>query len=121
VTDATATARAFADAYRRRDRATAAALMAPDFRFTSPYDDALDAAAWFERCWPPGDRQRDYVEEACFAQGELAVLSYSVTGDAGLRFRNTELLRVQGGQVAAVTVFFGPSTRDGTFVPQVPG
>lgn len=39
-------------AYRSKDRATVEALLTDDFTFTSPYDDAIGKAVYFERCWP---------------------------------------------------------------------
>ncbi|WP_371132660.1 DUF4440 domain-containing protein, partial [Phenylobacterium sp.] len=44
-------ARALYAAFMKQDRAAAEALLAPDFRFTSPYDDHIDREAWFDRCW----------------------------------------------------------------------
>jgi hypothetical protein len=41
-------------AYRVNDRNTVEAVLTEDFRFTSPYDDALDKATYFERCWDTG-------------------------------------------------------------------
>src|SRR5688572_18322604 len=38
-------------AYRAKDRAAIEQLIAKDFRFTSPYDDHIDRAAYFARCW----------------------------------------------------------------------
>src|SRR5438876_6720026 len=39
-------------AYRTKDRKVLEDGLAEDFTFTSPYDDAIDKAAYFERCWP---------------------------------------------------------------------
>ena len=39
-------------AYRSKDRLAVERVFADDFRFTSPYDDAIDKTACFERCWP---------------------------------------------------------------------
>ena len=48
--------RAQFEAYRDRRRDDSEALLAPDFTFTSPYDDAISRDDFFARCWPPGDR-----------------------------------------------------------------
>jgi ketosteroid isomerase-like protein len=45
------TIRALFAAYRANDRNAVADMFTDDFRFTSPYDDAIDKAAYFERCW----------------------------------------------------------------------
>jgi len=86
--------------YVRGDRATAESLIGEDFVFTSPQDDHIDRAAFFERCFPTRDR---------FAYQELKRLA--VTGDdvfvmyecqlreTGERYRNAELLTVCGGRI----------------------
>lgn len=38
--------------YIEQDRDAADRLLADDFVFTSPQDDHIDKAAWFERCMP---------------------------------------------------------------------
>src|ERR1700704_3599855 len=43
-------------AYREGDRATAEGLVAEDFVFTSPQDDHIDRAAFFEQCFPTSER-----------------------------------------------------------------
>ncbi|WP_406734014.1 hypothetical protein [Streptomyces sp. NBC_01794] len=40
--------------YRSQDRAAAVPLYADDFTFTSPQDDHIDKAAFFDRCFPTG-------------------------------------------------------------------
>src|SRR5260370_637676 len=44
--------RSYFAAYKTRDRKALEDAFADDFTFTSPYDDAIDKAAYFERCWP---------------------------------------------------------------------
>jgi hypothetical protein len=95
--------RAFYRAYQARERDAVGRLMAPEFRFTSPYDDAIDRETWFERCWAPGDQ-----------------LTYKVAVGRGKSFRNTELLRVRDGLVASVHVFFGETFSNGKFAAQTP-
>ena len=49
-------------AFQAQDRATAERLLAQDFTFSSPRDDRIDRAAYFERCWPnaaPAARVQD--------------------------------------------------------------
>ena len=38
-------------AYLANDRQQVSDALAEDFRFTSPFDDDLDKATYFERCW----------------------------------------------------------------------
>ena len=39
-------------AYETSDRGLIEPLIAEEFSFTSPYDEAIDRVAYFERCWP---------------------------------------------------------------------
>jgi ketosteroid isomerase-like protein len=116
----TATIRASYQAYRARDRAAFAALLAPGFRFTSPYDDALDEELYFERCWPHSERFLEHVVERVVGDGDGAYVTYRARVAGGKEFRNTEYFTFDGALIASVTVFFGPSWRDGRFVPQEP-
>jgi ketosteroid isomerase-like protein len=50
--------RALFAAYRADDRASVENSFTEDFRFTSPYDDRIDKATYFERCW----RVSDWIE-----------------------------------------------------------
>ena len=45
-------------AYLANDRQAVEDALTEDFRFTSPYDDAIDKATYFERCW----RNADWIE-----------------------------------------------------------
>jgi hypothetical protein len=45
-------------AYNAKDRATIEGLLTSTFTFTSPYDDAIDRATYFQRCWSMSDRIR---------------------------------------------------------------
>ncbi|MGZ3311677.1 MAG: nuclear transport factor 2 family protein [Xanthobacteraceae bacterium] len=59
-------------AYRSKDRGTVEALLTDDLTFTSPYDDAIDKAAYFERCWPNSERIRTHLLEKILEQGSEA-------------------------------------------------
>ena len=45
-------------AYRAKDRTMIEELLTDDFTFTSPWDDNIDKAAYFAKCWPNCERQR---------------------------------------------------------------
>ena len=47
-----AVARGCFQAYVDKDRAATEALVATDYRFTSPIDNALDRKTYFTHCWP---------------------------------------------------------------------
>ena len=113
-----AVVRGLFDAFRERRRADAEALIGADFTFTSPYDDAISRAAYFERCWPNGDHFREFRIERLAADPDGVFVTYFCTTDEGKSFRNTEYVRVKANQVTSVDVYFGASYRDGKFVPQ---
>jgi ketosteroid isomerase-like protein len=105
--DRAATARALFDAFAQADRAAAERLIADDFRFTSPNDDALDRAGYFEVCWPNAGTVRDFDLRHVATEGDRVFVTYEARNPAGHRFRNTELLLVRDGRVRAVEVYFG--------------
>ncbi|MGY4396742.1 hypothetical protein ACVWZA_001927 [Sphingomonas sp. UYAg733] len=112
--------RAQCEAFRDRRRADSEALLADDFTFTSPYDDAIDRAAFFERCWPNGDRFTSFDIERVTSDAQGAFVTYLVTADGGAQFRNTEYLTVHDGQIHSVDVYFGASYEAGKFVAKPP-
>jgi ketosteroid isomerase-like protein len=103
-------------AYRSKDRATVEELLTDDFTFTSPYDDAIDKAAYFERCWPNSERIRTHALEKIFEQGNEAFVLYKCVTNDGDEFRNTEFFTFAGDQVRQINVYFGATYRNGSFV-----
>ncbi|MFJ2236355.1 nuclear transport factor 2 family protein [Streptomyces sp. NPDC087859] len=99
--------------YRSQDREAAFALYAEDFTFTSPRDDHIDKAAFFERCFPTADR---FTEQRLLhvvpADGELVLVHYEYELTTGSRYRNVEAITVRDGLVREVQVFFGGEVGD---------
>src|SRR6266481_851518 len=64
-------ARASYLAYVNKDRAAIEALIADDFHFTSPLDNRLDRATYFERCWPNSQMMEgfDFIHTVLDGQG----------------------------------------------------
>lgn len=108
--------RAYCGAYQSENRAAAEALLAEDFRFTSPNDDAIDKATYFERCWPDRDVHHEQQIENIVVEGEQAFVTYSCTTPGGKSFRNTEFLTFSGERIASVNLYFGPTWQDGVLV-----
>lgn len=118
MTGKTDLVRSYFEAYRTGDRSVVEAALAQDFTFTSPYDDAIDRNAYFERCWPSSDLFRSIeVERICEQGGDVFVLYRCETRD-GNAFRNMELHRFRGDRLLGVEVFFGATRKDGVFAPQ---
>jgi ketosteroid isomerase-like protein len=114
----TDTAKSLFDAYQKQDRALGEKLLAKDFTFTSPYDDAIDRAAYFKRCWPTSGFFKGFVLEKVVEQGDDVFVNYKAITNDGREFRNVEVQTVKGDQIHAVNVYFGATYRDGKFVKQ---
>jgi ketosteroid isomerase-like protein len=110
--------RALFAAYMSNDRKAVENYFTGDFRFTSPYDDRIDKATYFERCW----RVSDWIErqqlEKIFVEDDEAFVTYEVTTKDGKRFRNTEFFRFAGDKISSIDVYFGAAYQDGVFVKQ---
>jgi len=110
--------RTYFGAYPAGDRAAVERVLASGFRFTSPYDDAIDAATYFQRCWPNHERMRSLTLEDLAVIGDEAFVTYLLVTHDGARIRNTERLTFDGDRIASVDVYFG-AVRDehGAFRP----
>lgn len=103
-------------AYKTKDRPLIEDLLSDDFTFTSPYDDAIDKAAYFERCWPTSGLFRSHELVWIMEEGDDVFVLYDCVMRDGARFRNTEFFTFEGEKLRRVEVFFGASWRDGKFV-----
>ena len=110
--------RAVFAAYLSNDRSVVEHALADDFRFTSPYDDNIDKATYFERCW----RNSDWIErhdlERIFVEGEEAFVTYTCVAKDGRNFRNTEFFAFEGEKIKRIDVYFGATYRNGAFIRQ---
>jgi len=109
--------RAMFAAYRDKNRKLVEDTLAHDFRFTSPWDDAIDKATYFERCWPVSERIESNEVERIFVQGDEAFVTYRVRNRTE-EFCNTEFFMFEGDRIRSIDVYFGASYRDGAFVRQ---
>lgn len=108
--------RAYLGAYESENRGAAELLLSEDFTFTSPNDDNIDRATYFERCWPQGDAARDQTIEKIVVDGDKAYVTYSCATGNGGSFRNTEFFTFTGERIASVDVYFGAAYQDGVIV-----
>jgi ketosteroid isomerase-like protein len=100
-------ARAIYEAYVRKDRGKIEALLARDFHFTSPLDNRLDRKTYFERCWPNSAKTTGFDFIHCVPFGDRVFVTYEGRNSDGHRYRNTEIVTVQNGQVVDAEVYFG--------------
>src|SRR4051794_8068647 len=96
------------EAYLAGDVATASALLADGFRFTSPQDDHIDRTAFLDRCFPTADRlvRQDILSLAAAGDGGVFIL-YEYELRTGEVHRNAEFIVVRSGQLVETQVFFG--------------
>jgi ketosteroid isomerase-like protein len=103
-------------AFRAGDRAAGEALVADDFTFTSPYDDRIDKATYFARCWPNSGHIVTQTIERIFEEDDAGFVTYQCVTTDGKYFRNTEFFTFAGDRIASVSVYFGATYRDGVLV-----
>ena len=105
-------------AYLANDRKAVEDALTNDFRFTSPYDDEIDKATYFARCW----RNTDWIErhelERIFVEGDEAFVTYKCLAKGGKNFRNTEFFSFEGDKIKRIDVYFGATYENGAFVRQ---
>jgi ketosteroid isomerase-like protein len=116
--DKSETIRALFAAYLASDREAIENCFSDDFRFTSPYDDAIDKATYFERCWRPSDWIERHEIERILVAGNEAFVTYRCLAKGGKSFRNTEFFAFDGDKISRVDVYFGATYQDGQFVKQ---
>jgi ketosteroid isomerase-like protein len=110
--------RAIFAAYMSNDRGVVEDALADDFRFTSPYDDRIDKATYFERCWRNSEWIERHELERIFVEGDEAFVTYKCTAKGGRNFRNTEFFVFDGDRVKSIDVYFGATYENGVFVKQ---
>ena len=98
--DRVAIARACYEAYVAKDRTAIEALLAENFHFTSPIDNRLDRATYFDRCWPNSQRIDGFDFIHLVPEGDKVFVTYEGQNTDGHRFRNTEIITVRSNQIA---------------------
>jgi ketosteroid isomerase-like protein len=110
--------RALFAAYRANDSKSVEDSFTDDFTFTSPYDDQIDKATYFERCWRNSDWLARQDLERVAVDGDGAFVTYRCVAKDGKSFRNTEFFAFEGERIRRIDVYFGATYQDGVFVKQ---
>ena len=106
-------AKSYYRAFERHDRDFMEKHLAPDFTFTSPFDEHIDRAAYFRRCWPQTPLHQKFDFVAVMQDGDRVFVAYDATmrmpnaTHPDARFRNAELMTFKDGLLHSVEVFFG--------------
>ena len=96
--------RSLFDAYASADRPTVERIFADDMHFTSPYDNRLDRAGYFEHCWPPPKEIDSFDIVRVAEAGDTIYVTYEAHGVG----RNTEAITFDADdRVTEVEVYFG--------------
>ena len=104
--DISAIARSCYNAYVTKDRAAIEALIADDFRFTSPLDNGLNRESYFTICWPNSTSTEGFEIVHMIEHGERVFVTYEGRSRQS-RFRNTETLTDRYVKIDDVEVYFG--------------
>jgi ketosteroid isomerase-like protein len=110
--------RAIFAAYLSNDRKAVEGFLTDDFRFTSPYDDGIDKASYFARCWRGSDWIERHELEKIVVEGNEAFVTYKCVAKGGKAFRNTEFFVFESDRVKRIDVYFGATYQNGVFVRQ---
>src|ERR1700739_2953877 len=116
--DRTRIIRAIFAASMGNDRKALEHALTEAFRFTSPYDDGIDKATYFARCWRDTGWIARHELEKIFVEGDDAYVTYRCVAKDGKSFRNTEFFSFAGDKVRRIDVYFGATYQDGVFVRQ---
>jgi ketosteroid isomerase-like protein len=104
----------FFECYLEQDLTTAQRLAADDLTFTSPQDDHINRATYFDKCFPTASRVRwQELKRIVAATDEDVFVMYEYELLSGDVHRNAELITVRDGRVTKVQVFFGGAVHPG--------
>ncbi|MGH3452862.1 MAG: nuclear transport factor 2 family protein [Nocardioidaceae bacterium] len=101
--------RMLVQSYLAQDATTADEMIADDFTFTSPQDDHIDKATFFERCFPATTQLASHrLLDVVATDGDDVFLRYEYESlQTGHRHRNVEVHTVRAGRVVEIEVYFG--------------
>ncbi|MCV9998007.1 nuclear transport factor 2 family protein [Pararhizobium sp. YC-54] len=105
--DREASVRGLFAAYLANRKDEVSDMLTEDFTFSSPRDDHIDKAAYFERCWPQPPVFRAIHIERISLEDNEALVRYRADKQDGGAFRNVEVIRFHGDRIASVDVYFG--------------
>jgi ketosteroid isomerase-like protein len=94
-------------AYESGDRRVVEECLTDDFTFYSPADVGIDRATYFERCWPNSELIEAFEFKRLVEHGDEVFVTYEATRTDGTRFRNTEVLTLEGDKIRETEVYFG--------------
>ena len=101
-------------AYETQDKPVIEELLSVDFTFTSPNDDHIDKALYFDRCWQLSQNSPTFrFEKLVVSPDDDVFVLYECTLKDGGIFRNTEFFRISENKIKTIEVYFGSLPRNG--------
>jgi hypothetical protein len=94
-------------AFEDKDRNSIENIIADEFRFISPLDNAIDRKTYFERCWPISASVEKFNLRNLIGTAGQVFVTYESVLKNGKSFRNTEIFEVTDGKVVSIEVYFG--------------
>ncbi|HAG90442.1 MAG TPA: ketosteroid isomerase [Bdellovibrionales bacterium] len=94
-------------AYIEGNREAIEPLIASNFKFTSPLDNAIDRTTYFQRCWPNSQWIKDFRFVHLVENGDQVFVTYEGVTNEGEGFRNTEIITLKDHRAIEVEVYFG--------------
>src|SRR5262245_65793484 len=98
-------------AYVDKDRSAIEAVIAEDFHFTSPLDNRIDRATYFDRCWPNSEMISGFQFINLVQNGDRVFVTYEGRSKNGSGVRNTEILTIRDDKIADTEVYHDWSIR----------
>ena len=105
--DKLALIRRYYQAYEEDNRPAIEQILHPGFTFTSPEDDRIDRATYFEKCWPPHERIKSFTLLDICADAEGALIRYLAAEFAGPGFASVEHFEFSDDRISHIDVYFG--------------
>ena len=105
--DPTDIVRQYLGAHETKDRMMLEAVIGENFTFSSPEDNYINRAEYFERCWPNAQGIAAINVEKIFLHQDEAFTQFVVATKDGKQYRNTEYLKFEGGRIVRADAYFG--------------
>lgn len=94
-------------AFLANDKATLEKLFSEDYTFTSPRDDHISKAEFFERCLPGSKLFASFNIEKVLVSGSDAFVLYKANLKDGTQVNDVEYVKTKNGKIKSTEVYFG--------------
>jgi ketosteroid isomerase-like protein len=95
------------DAFLENDKAILESIFSDDYTFTSPRDDHISKAQFFERCLPGSKLFTSFHIEKVLVDNKDAIVLYKATLKDGTKVNDIEFVKTEDGKISSTEVYFG--------------